>query len=249
VTALPQLPVQVIQHDIRQGRRQRRTLRGPLRRRLPDPAGHHPGLQIAPDELQDLAVIHLARHPRHQHTGTEPGRRTGPGRCPRPTPGRRRCTAARPAPPGSRTGRDGTRTRTRRRTGRRRSPPPGPGITTRRAGDGRYVPASRACRTGAQCSRSHGTSSSVVVPSAPGAPPLALTRHDARPRFSAESSRSRNETSRPGTTASPGRAGRPLRSAAGLNGTHRLLPAAGPHPRDGCDPRDQHEQHRFLRLT
>jgi len=27
-----------------------------------------------------------------------------------------------------------------------------------------------------------------------------------------------------------------------LNGTHRLLPAAGPRPRDGCDHRDRHEQ-------
>jgi len=46
--------------------------------------------------------------------------------------------------------------------------------------------------------------------------------------FSGESNRSYNETSRPGMTASSGRAGRPLRPAAVLNGTHRLLPAAGP---------------------
>ncbi len=45
--------------------RERRTLRGPLRRRLPDPVDHHPGLQIPPDELKDLAIVHLARHPRH----------------------------------------------------------------------------------------------------------------------------------------------------------------------------------------
>jgi len=50
--------------------------------------------------------------------------------------------------------------------------------------------------------------------------------------FSGESNRSYNETSRPGMTASSGRAGRPLRPAAVLNGTHRLLPAAGPRPRD-----------------
>ena len=123
----------------------------------------------------------------------------------------------------------------------KRSPPPGLGITTRRTGDGRYVPASRACRTDAQCSRSHGTSSSVVMPSTPGAPPLALTRLNARPRFSGESICSHRETSRPGMTASSGRAVRPLRSAAELNGTHRLLPAAGPRPRDGCDHRDRHE--------
>ena len=131
-----------------------------------------------------------------------------------------------------------------------RSPPPGfgdrqPGGPAR----ARYVPASSAWRTAAQCSRSHGTSSSVVMPSTPGAPASALTRLNARPRFSAESIRSRTLTSRPGMTASSGRAGRPLRSAAVLNGTHRLLPAAGPRPRDGCDHRDQHEQHRFLRLT
>ena len=43
-------------------------------------------------------------------------------------------------------------------------------------------------------------------------------------------------------TASSRRAGLPLRSAAVPGGTHRLLPAAGPRPRDGCDHRDQHEQ-------
>ncbi len=52
--------------------RGRRTLRGPLRRRLLDAVDHHPGLQIPPDELEDLAVIHLARHPRHQHIELNP---------------------------------------------------------------------------------------------------------------------------------------------------------------------------------
>jgi hypothetical protein len=87
------------------------------------------------------------------------------------------------------------------------------------------------------------------MPSTPGAPRLASTRLTARPRLPGESIRSHSETSRPGMTASSGGAGRPLRSAAVLNGTHRLLPAAGPRPRDGCDHRDQHEQPRFLRLT
>ena len=82
--------------------------------------------------------------------------------------------------------------------GRRSPVPPGLGITTRRTGEGRYVPAS------------------------------ALTRLSARPRFCGESICSHNETSRPGMTASPACAGWPLRSTAGLNGTHRLLPAAGP---------------------
>ena len=44
------------------------------------------------------------------------------------------------------------------------------------------------------------------MPSAPGAPPLALTRLNARPRFSGESIRSHSEISRPGMTASSGRA-------------------------------------------
>jgi hypothetical protein len=39
---------------------------------LPDPVDHHPGLQIPPDELEDLAVGHLARHPRHQHIELNP---------------------------------------------------------------------------------------------------------------------------------------------------------------------------------
>ncbi len=130
----------------------------------------------------------------------------------------------------------------------KRSPPPGLGITTRRTGDGRYVPASKAWRTCAQCPRSHRTSSSVVMLSTPGAPRLALTRLNARPRFSGESICSHKLTSRPGMTASSECADRPLRSAAVLNRTHRLLPAAGPRPRDGCDQRHRHEQHR-LRLT
>src|SRR6266516_7925423 len=124
----------------------------------------------------------------------------------------------------------------------KRSPPPGLGITTRRTGEGWYMPASRAFRTCTQCSCSHGRSWPVVMPSTPGAPRLASTRLSARPRFCGESICSHKLTSKPGMTASSRRAVRPLRSAAVLNGTHRLLPAAGPRPRDGCDHRDQHEQ-------
>jgi len=72
VTALPQLPVQIIQHDVRQDRRQRGALWRPFNRRLLDPVDHHPGLQIPPDEPEDLAVVHLARHPRHQHIELNP---------------------------------------------------------------------------------------------------------------------------------------------------------------------------------
>ena len=52
--------------------RERRALRRPLRCRLFDPVDHHPGLQIPPDQPEDLAVIHLARHPRHQHIELNP---------------------------------------------------------------------------------------------------------------------------------------------------------------------------------
>src|SRR5947209_19102283 len=72
MTALPQLPVQIIQHDVGQDRRQRGTLRGPLDRCLPDPVDHHPGLQIAPDELEDVAVGYLARYPRHEDIELNP---------------------------------------------------------------------------------------------------------------------------------------------------------------------------------
>ena len=80
------------------------------------------------------------------------------------------------------------------------------------------------------------------MPSAPGAPRLASTRFSAWPRFPGESICSHSETSRPGITAPPECAGQPLRSAAELNGPHRLLPAAGPHARDGCDQYDWHQQ-------
>jgi hypothetical protein len=66
------------------------------------------------------------------------------------------------------------------------------------------------------------------MPSTPGAPLLALTRPSARPRFSRESSRSHNETSRPGRTASPECADRPLRSTAVLNGTSTSPPGSRP---------------------
>ena len=62
------------------------------------------------------------------------------------------------------------------------------------------------------------------MPTAPGAPALALTRHGARPRFSGESICSHTLTSRPGMTASSGRAGWPLRSAMEVNGPHHLPP-------------------------
>jgi hypothetical protein len=66
------------------------------------------------------------------------------------------------------------------------------------------------------------------MPSTPGAPLLALTCPSARPRFSRESSRSHNETSRPGRTASPECADRPLRSTAVLNGTSTSPPGSRP---------------------
>ena len=52
--------------------RERRPLRGSFYCRLLDSADHHPGLQIPPDQLEDLAVVHLARHPRHQHIELNP---------------------------------------------------------------------------------------------------------------------------------------------------------------------------------
>jgi hypothetical protein len=39
---------------------------------LPNPIDHHPGLQILPDELEDLAVGHPARYPRHEHIELNP---------------------------------------------------------------------------------------------------------------------------------------------------------------------------------
>ena len=51
---------------------QRRPLGGSLPRRLLDPVNHYPGFQITPDELEDLAVVHLARDPRHEHIEPNP---------------------------------------------------------------------------------------------------------------------------------------------------------------------------------
>ena len=63
------------------------------------------------------------------------------------------------------------------------------------------------------------------MPSAPGAP-LLIPHLNARPKFSGESIRPHNETSGPKMTAPSSCADLPLRSAAVLNGNHRLLARA-----------------------
>ena len=86
--------------------------------------------------------------------------------------------------------------------------------------------------------------------STPGAPPLALTRLNARPRFSArEHPLPQGKPPRPGMTASSGRACLLATLRRGAQRTSPSAPATGPRPRDGCDHRDQHEHHRSLRLT
>ena len=77
-------------------------------------------------------------------------------------------------------------------------------------GDGRYVPASKASRISAQCSCSHGRSWPVVMPSAPGAPRLASSRLNARPRL-------------PGASICPHK--------LTLTFLSRLTPTAPPHAR------------------
>jgi hypothetical protein len=72
VTAFPQHPVQVIEHDVPQQRRQRGPLRGPLPCRLLDPVHHDPGFQEPAHQREDLAVGDLARHPRHQRIELDP---------------------------------------------------------------------------------------------------------------------------------------------------------------------------------
>lgn len=65
-----------------------------------------------------------------------------------------------------------------------RTPPSGFGISFRRTGWGLYFPIRMLSRSSSRCSLNHGSASSTVIPSIPGAPWLALTRLYALFRFS-----------------------------------------------------------------
>jgi hypothetical protein len=67
VPAPLQLPVEVIEHDVAEQRRKRRTLRGSLLRRVHQPAIHDVRLQVAPDQPQHPLVMHPPCDPGHQN--------------------------------------------------------------------------------------------------------------------------------------------------------------------------------------
>ena len=61
-----QLPVEVVEHDVAEQRRERRTLRGPLLARLHQPAIHDARFQVAPDQPEHLLVMDPSCDPGHQ---------------------------------------------------------------------------------------------------------------------------------------------------------------------------------------
>ena len=61
-----QLPVEVVEHDVREQRRERRTLRGPLFARGHQPAIHDARFQVASDQLEHPLVVHPSGDPGHQ---------------------------------------------------------------------------------------------------------------------------------------------------------------------------------------
>jgi hypothetical protein len=66
VPAPLELPVEVVEHDVAEQRRERRALRGPLLRRLHQPAGHDAHFQVGPDQLEHPLVMHPSGNPGHQ---------------------------------------------------------------------------------------------------------------------------------------------------------------------------------------
>ena len=61
-----ELPVEVVEHDVREQRRERRTLRGPLLARGHQPAIHDARFEVASDQLEHLLVIDPSCDPGHQ---------------------------------------------------------------------------------------------------------------------------------------------------------------------------------------
>ena len=67
-----QLPVELVEHDVRQQGRQRPALRRPFIHRTHQPAFHHSGLQKCPDQLQQPLVAHPFCDLRHQFVVVDP---------------------------------------------------------------------------------------------------------------------------------------------------------------------------------
>src|SRR5438093_6690659 len=72
VSASLQLPVQIVQHEVRQQGRQRSALRRPFIRWTHQPVLHHSGVDERPDELEQSLVRYPLRHPPHQHVVVDP---------------------------------------------------------------------------------------------------------------------------------------------------------------------------------
>ena len=66
------LPVQIVQQDVGQQRRQRPALRRAFRSRLHHSRSHHSGFQEPADQLQHSCIADSPRHPRHQHIVIDP---------------------------------------------------------------------------------------------------------------------------------------------------------------------------------
>jgi len=61
-----QLPIKVIEHDVREQRREGRALRRAFLRRLHHAVGHDACLQVAPDQPEHLLISDPPCDPRHQ---------------------------------------------------------------------------------------------------------------------------------------------------------------------------------------
>jgi len=251
--------------------RERRTLRGPLHCLLPDPIDHHPGLQIVPDQPQDLAVIHLARHPRHQHIELNPVKEPvqvdvcdpyqavgdasprGPHRLmggPAGTEPERRPRETR-IEDGREHLRDRLADQPVQAGGHPQQPLAAPGFGDHHPADRRRLARARVQVLPDGCPvlpqprdklfRGHAvhTRRAAVGPDTPQRLAQILRREHPLPQAHLRAGDDSILSAR--------------RLAATLScGAQRNSPsppATGPRPRDDCDHRDQHEQHRFLRLT
>jgi hypothetical protein len=67
-----ELAIQLIQHEIREQRRERTALRGPFPAVLEQPVVEHTSRQIAPDEPEQSPVANARRHRSHQAVVVHP---------------------------------------------------------------------------------------------------------------------------------------------------------------------------------
>src|SRR4029077_8328090 len=72
VSASIKLPVEVVEHDVTEQRRERGTLRGPILARVHTTVSHNARVQVTPNQTEHLLILHTPCDPRHQSVVVDP---------------------------------------------------------------------------------------------------------------------------------------------------------------------------------